>query len=93
MDNSTVQYAAFIVAALILIWGVIEINRRFLRRKEMDARTLDPWVHLDASQPDAPEDGQPAPPTVDSEPADSSEQDMRTRARQNGHYSESKRGS
>lgn len=89
MDNSTVQYAAFIVAALILIWGVIEINRRYLRRRKMDARTLNTWVHLDASQPDAPEDSQPASASDDA--TDSSEADMQTRARQNGHYSESKR--
>ena len=90
MDNSAVQYAAFIVAALILIWGVIEINRRYFRRRKMDARTLNTWVHLDASQPDAPEDGPPSPAT-DTEKMDSGEQEMQTRARQNGHYSESKR--
>ena len=89
MDNSAVQYAGFIVAALILIWGVIEINRRYFRRKKMDARALNTWVHLDASQHDAPEDGQPA--THDDDTTDSSEQDVQTRARQNGHYTESKR--
>jgi hypothetical protein len=89
MDNSTVQYAGFIVAALILIWGVIEINRRYFKRRKMDARSLSTWVHLDASQHDAPEDGQPA--AHDDATTDSSEQDMQTRARQNGHYSESKR--
>ena len=89
MDNSAVQYVAFIVAALILTWGVIEINRRYFRRRKMDARALNTWVHLDASQPDAPADDQPA--NTDDEATDSSEQDMQTRAHQNGHYSESKR--
>lgn len=88
MDNSAVQYAAFIIAALILIWGVIEINRRYFRRRKMDARALNTWVHLDASQPDASEDGPPVPAT---DTTDSSEQEIQTRARQNGHYSESKR--
>ena len=88
MDSSAVQYAGFIVAALILIWGVIEINRRYFSRRKMDARSLKSWVHLDASQPDAPEEEQPA---ADDESTDSSESDMHTRARQNGHYSESKR--
>ena len=88
MNNSAVQYAAFIVAALILIWGVIEINRRYFKRRKMDARSLKTWVHLDASQPNAPKDGQP---TSDNDTTDRSEQDMQTRARQNGHYSESKR--
>jgi hypothetical protein len=90
MDSSTVQYAGFIVAALILIWATIEINRRFFRRRKTDARSINTWVHLDASQPDAdaPEESQPS---NDENTTDSSEQDMRTRARQNGHYSESKR--
>lgn len=88
MDSSAVQYVGFIVAALILIWGVIEINRRYFRRRKMDARSLNTWVHIDTSQPDAPEEDQPA---SDADTADSSEQDMQTRARQNGHYSESKR--
>jgi len=88
MDNSAVQYAGFIVAVLIITWGVIEINRRYFRRGKMDARPLNTWVPLDAGQPDAPEDGLPA---TDNDTMDSSEQDMQTRARQNGHYSESKR--
>ena len=88
MDSSTVQYAGFIVAALILIWATIEINRRYFRRKKTDARSINTWVHLDASQPDAPEEGQPS---NNDDTTDSDEQDMRTRARQNGHYSESKR--
>lgn len=88
MNPSTVQYAGFIVAALILIWATIEINRRYVRRKKTDVRSIDTWVQLDASQPDAPEADQPAD---DADATDKSEQNMRTRARQNGHYSESKR--
>lgn len=88
MDNSAVQYAGFIVAALIIIWGVIEINRRYFSRRKMDARSLNTWVHLDANKPDAPEDTSPA---SDDEAPDDSEHDIQTRARQNGHYSESKR--
>ena len=88
MDNSAVQYAGFIIAALIIIWGVIEINRRYFRRRKMDARSLNTWVHLDASQPEAPAD---SPPAGEDEAPDDSEQDIQTRARQNGHYSESKR--
>ena len=88
MDPSTVQYAGFIVVALILIWAAIEINRRYFRRRKADMRSINTWVHLDASQPDAAEDGQPAK-NIDA--TDSGEQDMQTRARQNGHYSESKR--
>lgn len=90
MNSSAIQYAGFIVAALIITWGVIVINRRYFERRKMDARSLKTWVHLDATQPDAPEEPLPAV-KADDEPTDSSEQDMQTRARQNGHYSESKR--
>ena len=89
MNSIAVQYAGFIVAALILIWGVIEINRRYLRRRKMDPRSLKTWVQLDTSQPNAHEEGQPA--AIEEDTIDNSEQDMQTRARQNGHYSESKR--
>jgi hypothetical protein len=89
MDSSTVQYAGFIVAALILVWAVIEINRRYFRRRKARVRSLETWIHLDTDQPVAAEEGQPA--GDDDERAESREQDLQSRARQNGHYSESKR--
>ena len=90
MNSSAVQYVGFIVAALILTWAVIEINRRYFRRRRADVRSLNTWVHLDTGQPDAKEEGQPARDD-DKETDDSGEQDLQTRARQNGHYSESKK--
>ncbi|HKV57843.1 MAG TPA: hypothetical protein VJO32_06155 [Ktedonobacteraceae bacterium] len=90
MNSSTVQYVGFIVAALILTWAVIEINRRYSRRRKTDVRSLNTWVHLDTAQPDAPEESLPAS-DASAEPADSNEQNLQTRARQNGHYSESKK--
>lgn len=92
MNSSAVQYAGFIVAALILTWAVIEINRRYFRRRRVDARSLNTWVHLDTGQPGVTEEGQPASDDgEDVGTADSGEQDLQTRARQNGHYSESKK--
>ena len=90
MDSITIQYIAFIVAALILIWAVIEINRRYFSRRDMDTRTRNTWVRLDANQPEASEEEHPA--TTSDDTTDGGEQDtLQTRARQNGHYSESKR--
>lgn len=91
MTTTAVQYIGFIVAALILIWGVIVINRRYFTPGKMNDRSLKTWVHLDASQPDAPQEAPPATPANDDDPPPTSQQDMQTRARQNGHYSESKR--
>ena len=90
MNPSTVQYVGFIVVALILTWAVIEINRRYSRRRKMDVRSLNTWVHLDTAQPDAPEESLPAN-DASTESAESNEQNLQTRARQNGHYSESKK--
>ena len=90
MNSSAVQYAGFIVAALILTWAVIEINRRYFRRKRGDVRSLNTWVQLDTGQPGATEEGLAASGD-DVNTDDSGEQDLQTRARQNGHYSESKK--
>lgn len=90
MNSSAVQYVGFIVAALILSWAVIEINRRYFRRRKVDVRSLNTWVPLDTAQPDATEDIVPDSDTG-AEPGESSEQNLHARARQNGHYSESKK--
>ena len=90
MNSSAVQYIGFIVAVLILSWAVIEINRRYFRRRKMDVRSLNTWVHLDTAQPDAPDDSSPTG-DAGTESGESSEQNLQTRARQNGHYSESKK--
>ena len=89
MNSTTVQYIGFIVAALILTWAVIEINRRYFRRRRTDVRSINTWVHLDTGQSQTTEEGLPA--ADDEETENSSEQDLQTRARQNGHYSESKK--
>ena len=90
MNSSAVQYVGFIVAALILTWAVIEINRRYFRRRRGDVRSLNTWVQLDTGQPGAKEEDLPASGD-DENTDDSGEQDLQTRARQNGHYSESKK--
>ena len=92
MNSSAVQYVGFIVAALILTWAVIEINRRYFRRRRVDVRSLNTWVQLDTDQPDATEEGRPASDDDEDTGTDNSgEQGLQTRARQNGHYSESKK--
>ena len=92
MNPSALPYVGFIVAALILTWDAIEINRRYFRRRKVDVRTLNTWVHLDTAQSDATEGNLPAPASASDEEAEhTSEQNLQTRARQNGHYSESKK--
>ncbi len=92
MNSSSVQYVGFIVAVLILTWAVIEINRRYFRRRRANVRSLNTWVHLKTGQPAATEEERPA--SHDDEDIDmgnSGVHDLQTRASQNGHYSESKK--
>jgi hypothetical protein len=88
MNPNAEQYVAFIVAALILTWAAIEINRRYFRRRKQNVKSLNTWVHLDTGQPEATEENLPEGDSS-KEADDTGEQDMQTRAKQNGHYSES----
>jgi hypothetical protein len=89
MNEPLLKYLAFIVAVSILIWGVMELNKRLDRHKKMDAKSHHTWIKLDAVGPDAGEDV-----SSDLEYDDQEEMpqpDMRMREQQNGHHSESKR--
>ena len=89
MDDLTLRYIAFVVAALILIWGVIQLNQRLQRSRKGSPKELDTWIKLDSASPDTIED---LPPGVDSDDQEEApEADIHMRARQNGHHSESKK--
>ncbi len=53
------QYAGFVVAALILIWGIIIVSTRYYpkRKKISTGEALDTWVRLDSTRVDAKTDG------------------------------------
>jgi hypothetical protein len=107
MDPVVVQYLGFVVAALILIWAVIEMSRRYSRRKKAGAEALTTWVPMDTTRFTGVEELQPGEGsnTPGKNPSHSSpegewsgedqdnapEQNPHTRARQNGHYSKSKK--
>jgi len=84
MDPTVIQYAGFVVAALILIWAVIELNRRLDRRKVSDIESLTKWVELDTTRPGSREELSPAPVPYENDSDETAE--MRMRARQNGHH-------
>lgn len=87
MDSTVAQYLGFIVAALILIWGVIEINKRLYRHNKPDAESPNTWVELDTKQPTAREE---LPPGMLHDDEDV-EAEQHARARQNGHHAESQK--
>jgi hypothetical protein len=107
MDPVVVQYLGFVVAALILIWAVIEMSKRYSRRKKAGAEALTTWVPMDTTRFTGMEELQPGEGgnTAGKNLSHSSpegewsgedqdnapEQNPHARARQNGHYSESKK--
>ena len=96
MNHTVVTYLAFVVAVLIIMWAVVEMSRRYSRIQRMhrhsstrNTPTSSPnqWVTLKTSDSDEPfsdmvEDAADTPNVPSSEP--------QTRAKQNGHYSQSK---
>jgi len=86
MDPTVVQYIVFILAALVLIWAVVLLNRRLLRHDRPDARSFKAWVEFDTKRPEAREE--PAPVVDDSE---EEEAELHMRARQNGYHAESQK--
>lgn len=107
MDPVVVQYLGFVVAALILIWAVIEMSRRYSRQKKAGSEALTTWVPLDTTrfidtEELLPSEGSnaagknPLPSSLEGEQSsedqdDTPEQRPHKRARQNGHYSGSKK--
>jgi hypothetical protein len=94
MNPTLAGYLGFVVAALILIWAVIEIGRRLTRRTKIDVQTPGTWVKLDSARNNASEE---LPPPENDEDDDAGDRDdipersLQARAQQNGHYSESKK--
>jgi hypothetical protein len=89
MDDLTLRYIAFVVAVLILIWGVIQLNQRLQRSRKGEPKELSTWTRLDPASPDTIEDLSPDVDYHDQEETPGA--GIHIRAKQNGHYSESKK--
>src|SRR2546421_476792 len=85
MSLTLVTYIAFVVAAFILVWGVLELSQRWYGRRRMRHQTINTWMPLKptAVDRDAVED-----PLSDTEgDEENSQRNIHSRAQQNGHYS------
>jgi len=95
MNPTLVGYVGFVIVALIIIWAVFEMSRRFTRRKKIDTQALDTWVKLDSTHPDSAEElllrANDDNNDDDDDRDDIPESNPHTRSQQNGHYSESKK--
>jgi hypothetical protein len=105
MSPSVGQYVGFIVLVVILSGVAIELNRRIeKRRMAEETKRNSAWVQLDVhsetTDEPSPETGSPlnamSPASTEDDAGDdladeNDVQSMHTRAKQNGHYSESKK--
>jgi hypothetical protein len=89
MTPVVVTYIGFVVAALILLWGVFVVGKRyFVPGRKTGRKKLDAWVPLKTTATESPEDSF----DLDEDDRDEdSRADLPSRARQNGHYSGSKK--
>ncbi len=88
MDSTLVQYLGFIVAALILIWAVIVLNKHLSRHNTSETGPFKGWVELDTKHPTAREDS--ASQQIVEKDMEAPE--LYIRARQNGHHSSHSEG-
>ena len=87
-------YLGFVVALLILIWAILEMRSRLTRTrgKNTKVETIKSWIRLDSTAKDALQEEPLLPAEEDNEEQEEkSDQDLHTRAQQNGHYSESQK--
>ncbi|QBD81904.1 hypothetical protein EPA93_40390 [Ktedonosporobacter rubrisoli] len=85
MTPAMATYIGLVIAALILVWGVVEIGRKYFLRKKPDASVMNSWVPLDPSSDVRPVDEEANGQDKHSDSG------IQTRAHQNGHYSGSKK--
>jgi hypothetical protein len=88
MNPEIITYFGFVVAAFILIWAVYELARRYDRRR-FNSKDLNTWVRLDARSLNDVQ--APLSHDENEDEEETAEQSLHTRAKQNGHYSESKK--
>ena len=87
-EMEIITYVGFVVAALILIWAVYELARRY-DRKRFNARDASTWVRFDAT---SLHEDEALPVEMGNDDGEEPiEQSLHNRAKQNGHYSESKK--
>ncbi|HKF38682.1 MAG TPA: hypothetical protein VKB35_17435 [Ktedonobacteraceae bacterium] len=90
MNPMVVEYIGIVVAALILGWAVVELNRRYFCQRKQDVEALNTWIKIDPTRAsDVNVDELLPGADSDSERKDAPKPELHTRAQQNGHYSES----
>jgi hypothetical protein len=88
MSSIVVEYILFFLAAFILIWAVMALNKRLSRHDQSGLRARNRWVKLDTRRPATKEE----PASVfEDEGEDEEGAELHARASQNGHHAESQK--
>lgn len=85
MDPMIVQYALFILVALLIIGAVVALNRWLYRHNRPASGGPHTWVKFDVKRPDAREEVLPGSVFDDDE---EEEAELHVRAKQNGHHAD-----
>ncbi len=89
MNPTLVTFIGFVVALLIIVWAVSELTRRYTRQKNVNAKILDAWVTLKPNTTNSIEEVILEHDDEQNEGVTDSV--LHKRAKQNGHYSQSKK--
>ena len=89
MDSMIVQYALFILAALLIISAVVALNRWLYRHSRPKPGAPNTWAKLDTRHADARDERSTSAilEEDEDEEEDEEEAELHVRARQNGHHS------
>ncbi len=85
MNPTLAMFLGLVVAVLIILWAVIELMQRYIRQKKAEKQARNAWVLLKPTTTkvvDVVPDDEEFESTTDDE--------SHKRAKQNGHYSQSK---
>lgn len=93
MDLAVIRYVVFVVVTLILIWAILEMRWRYLRKsKQPRIRRSGSWIDFDPTASKAADEEPLVVADEDSTALDAKASwDLHSRAQQNGHYSGSKK--
>ena len=85
MDPMLIQYALFILVALLIIGAVVALNRWLYRHSKSGPGSPNTWVKLDTKRPETREEILSSAVLEDDE--EEEEAELHVRAKQNGHHS------
>ena len=90
MNPTLIEYLGFVVAALILVWAIIVITRRYFLARREDSKSVNTWVKLDSTFEGDIDKSLPEEES-DEDEGNVSEANIQIRAQHNGYHSESKK--